>query len=374
MTDSELSGQVSYLGARLTGNELTELQRKAQEHVAFSLTEACPLRCRHCLVAAVRPRDRLAVTLTPDLARRLARELPALASQGVRRLSFTGGEPLLVPVQLELLSAAAAALGIESTVVTSCFWAATERSALRTLRRFAHIRKWHLSTDCFHAEFVDPDTVVRTAAIAYELGHDVTVRLAVRPTPSEKEQRLIDHVSTHLPEGVGVAVQPLSRVGRGGKLRGSPRLAAAPLWPCTSLGMLVHFDGTVSPCCSALSAWKRGHPFEHGRAGSTHLVQLHERWRADPLLRLMRAAGFSPLLSWLREDHPHHPLLTATPRHPCDTCLALWSDPAVGRSMRRRCEKPEVKEKIGRLYEAVFIPDAKSPEAARGLRQEEVRA
>src|SRR5690348_13677215 len=101
------------VGHVLTGAELTAFQRQATRHIAFSLTEACPLRCAHCIVSTVPTAKASSVTLSLEQARDYAEQLPALHKKGVSRVSFTGGEPLLAFEQLRLLSEAAVNAGME---------------------------------------------------------------------------------------------------------------------------------------------------------------------------------------------------------------------------------------------------------------------
>ena len=88
--------------------------------------------------------------------------------------------------------------------------------------------------------------------------------------------------------------------------------------------MVVRDDGTVSPCCGPLTDQRDGHPFRWTPASQVGLVNAYVAWRADPLLQLVRSVGFGPLLPWVAEEDPDHPVLRGGPAHPCDTCVALW--------------------------------------------------
>lgn len=341
------------IGSKLTADQLTRLQARSARHIAFSLTEACPLKCSHCIVNTVPPeqRDR---TISLDQARRYAEELPALRERGVRYISFTGGEPLLAIKQLRLLSEAAAREGLECTVVTACHWAGTREAARRIIGSLPHIQKWHLSTDAYHEEYIGREHVLTAAEVGVELGREVMVRMAVALPLDEASQELFADVKARLPEGVAIAVQPVSKMGRAAGLDVEVQTAETPAWPCMPNGMVVRYDGTVSPCCSSLVDTREGHPFQYERASTAGLLGTYERWTTDPLLNLIRAAGFAPLLGWVREYAPDHPVLKQVPRHPCDCCVRLWSDPALAAELRRRAETPENRTKIAALNEAVF--------------------
>jgi organic radical activating enzyme len=342
------------VGHFLSGTELLRFQRQASRHVAFSLTEACPLRCAHCIVATVLPRERYRVTLSLEQAQSYAEQLPALREFGVERVSFTGGEPLLAPEQLSLLSEAAAGTGMRCTVVTACHWAKTRESARRTILKLPHIQNWHLSTDRFHEEFLPVEFVARAAEAAVGEGRTVIVRMAVNSSPTEEDRRVFESLKGSLPGGVEVAIQSVSKVGRAEDLDIEVPAGNRSGIPCLSTGMVVRHDGTVSPCCSSLIDQRAGHPFQYERAETAGLAETYEAWQADPLLRLIRSVGFGPLLNWVREDDPDHPVLTSVPDHPCDICTGLWKRPGTAESLRSRCDTEGVRRKVAELYETVF--------------------
>ncbi|MBI3950745.1 MAG: radical SAM protein [Acidobacteria bacterium] len=344
---------MAFVGVSLTGNQLTLLGALSARHVGFSLTEACPLKCRHCIVstvsAAVRSR-----TMPMERAKQYAGQLPALTERGVQFISFTGGEPLLAPKQLQLLSEAAVCAGLECTVVTACHWATSDSATRRVIAAFPNIASWHLSTDVFHEEFVPLHNVLRAARVAVAESRRVMVRMAATVPLSERHQQMHQELQAQLPDGAPIVVQPITQMGRGASIQTEIPLAEVPAWPCVPSAMVVRFDGTVSPCCGGLSDERTGHPFQYPAADRVGLAQAHQAWCTDPLLQLIRTVGFAPLLQWVAEAFPEHEVLKATPRHPCECCIKLWKDPAVGPELRRRAELPQNRLKIARLTGVVF--------------------
>ncbi|MEM1352844.1 MAG: radical SAM protein, partial [Pseudomonadota bacterium] len=124
------------LGPSLTQTEFARFQAATAQHLSFSLTLACPLRCAHCMVATISPRDAKSATLPTEVATRFAAEMPQVRRAGIRKISFTGGEPLLAREPLAVLSDAAHAAGIATTVVTACHWAKNPKIAARTVAGF----------------------------------------------------------------------------------------------------------------------------------------------------------------------------------------------------------------------------------------------
>jgi organic radical activating enzyme len=345
--------EVTQTGIRMNGEELTEHQKLSSQHITFSLTEACPLRCRHCIVDTVPAADKTR-TMPMERADSYARQLGDLKERGVRIVSFTGGEPLLAPRQLSLLSEAAASVGIQCVVVTAGHWAGADHAAHRTLADFPSISYWQVSTDVFHEEYIPLENAVRAVRAALAHGRRAMVRMAANVPLSARHLEVYEEIRSKLPLEVPIAVQPLTLNGRGASVDTVVPHAQVPAWPCVPNGMVVRFDGTIAPCCGGLVDQRTGHPFQYQNADAQGLVKAHQEWCTDPLLQLIRTVGFGPVLGWVREVSPEHEVLAETPEHPCECCIRLWRDPALGPALRRRAEDPANRQKIADLTEVVF--------------------
>lgn len=341
------------MGRVLTGGELLELQKQATKHISLSLTEACPLRCAHCLVASVPAEEWDSVTLPLETARVYAGQIAQLRTAGIEKISFTGGEPILAFKALQLLTKACAEEGISTTVVTACHWATSSRSATRMVRTLHHIDHWHLSSDRYHSQFLPVGSVLRAADAALSEGRSAVIRMTAPLPPDGEDQRLYDQLKEALPDNVPILVQPVSRMGRAEELDVQTTSGQAKA-PCLSSGLLVRYDGTVSPCCSSLSGQRTGHPFPYPLATGAGLPNTYQAWLADPLLRLIRSVGFAPILTWVREGNPGHPIFRKLPGHPCQICIDVWKEPGTGEMVRHRCAVPLVRDRIAELYEVVF--------------------
>jgi organic radical activating enzyme len=289
-----------------------------------------------------------------EQARKYAEQLPSLKENGVERVSFTGGEPFLAIEQLELLSKAAVDAGIECTIVTACHWAKTNEGTKETILRLKHIRNWHLSTDLFHEVFLPVEYVLRAANVALALGRRVIIRIAVTMPLVSEDLRFFERLEKIVSEEIEIAIQPVSRVGRAENLDIHVSTGRRRGVPCMSTGFVVRYDGTVSPCCSSLVDKREGHPFQYERVTEVGLVKTYEAWQADPVLQLIRAVGFEPVLNWVKEDFPDHPVLKSVPDHPCDICIGLWRKPGTAEMLRHRCNSDFVRNKVVDLYQTVF--------------------
>lgn len=92
---------------------LTDRFGRTVDYVRIAVTSACNLRCTYCLKDdAPAQTQRLA---TPDAARLIA----LLGGIGVKKIRFTGGEPLLHPSIAELVSIAKTTPGIDAIRITT---------------------------------------------------------------------------------------------------------------------------------------------------------------------------------------------------------------------------------------------------------------
>ncbi len=341
------------VGYTLTGEALTALQRQGTKHIAFSVTDACPVRCSHCIVSATPPGS-ATISMGAERARAYASQFGRLEEMGVERISFTGGEPLLAPRILKLLSEAADLAGIESTVVTGCHWCGSAETATAVVRCLPHIGTWHLSADRFHQAAVPLSNVILAARAAVDSNRSVLIRMAVMLPLSSADADFYEELRNTLPVGIEILVQPVTASGRAERLEVNTPTGRSKNMPCMSGGMMIRADGSISPCCAALVAEPKDHPFHFGSAERDGLAGVYDAWRRDTLLRLIQCVGFAPVLRWVAEDAADHPILQAIPDHACDVCTALWRRPGTAELVRIRCQPAAVRQKVDELYETVF--------------------
>lgn len=344
------------LGPSLTQAGFARFQAATMQHLSFSLTLACPLRCAHCMVATISPRKAKLATLPKETASRFASEMPDLQREGIRKISFTGGEPLLARVQLGLLSEAANAAGIATTVVTACHWAKTPEVAARTVTRFPAISDWHISSDIYHSDFLSPQHIVNAAEALAAAKKNVLIRIAVGREPCAEEAELVAWLERRVPRGTEFALQPVSPVGRAVEIGITPELSTsdlAPDTPCLTTGPLIRHDGALLPCCSGLSDQPQISPFATIDASRSGLLAAVRLWRGDPLLQLVRTLGFGFPALWAEEQLGHKPVSPA-PSHPCDYCTSLWSNADVRAVVREMTSREKVQERIFEVHDHVL--------------------
>jgi len=161
---SELSDNV--YNSRLMRNEP---KLKLWRSAGLLLTYKCNCACEFCYYKCSPEKAGL---MPVDTAINAWRSLEELAGEGAR-VHLTGGEPFLYWERLvEILEQARKeGLGKCDLVETNGFWATSEKIAAERLEVLdaLGVRRFKISTDPFHQEYVDIEVVRRLAAIAREI-------------------------------------------------------------------------------------------------------------------------------------------------------------------------------------------------------------
>ena len=312
---------------RMAAPDLVSLQRAGEHHLGLSLTKACPLSCGHCSAATVPAAMHPFVSIPAAEIARYCAEMPELARRGLTSISLTGGEPVLALQHVAALSRAARDAGIRTTLVTGLYWAAGAGLRRKVIEALPCIDSWNISWDRFHAAEVKLANVAIAVREIAATGAALTVRVAIDDPAPPEDEAMYDALVAALPD-VEIVVQPVRPVGRAADRQATASgNRAAPAWPCLSTGPLVMPDGSARPCCSSMMD-EPHHPFDASSAAHG-LVALREAWLDDPLLLMLRAVGFAPVLGILGDIAPDHPLTHGTTAHPCDVCSTLFGDRAL---------------------------------------------
>jgi pyruvate-formate lyase-activating enzyme len=318
-------------------DDLAAVQTTASNHLTFSLTLACPLKCGHCIVDA--GPDKGYTTMPLEVAKLYAGQMGELYERGIRRVSFTGGEPLLAHRQLKVLSEAAGAAGMHCGVVTAAHWARTAAAAAKTIEDFSEIVTWDISIDSYHEPYVPFDNVRRAYEAAVEQGRRATIRFAYHDPLRPEDERILEFVGAFADEA-DVCSQRIRAVGRGTDLdlEESHKFHA---WtkPCITQGMVIRYDGSMAPCCVNLVE-ARKHPFQFGDARERPLTEVFDDYMKHPLLQMLRVVGFTEALRWIEEDGLADELQRPLPDDVCDLCPKLFKNPRISSSLAARAATP----------------------------------
>ena len=163
----------------------------------------CNITCRHCGILSS-PHNKAKMTI--EAARRYIDE--AAQIPGFRKVTFTGGEPLMFQKEhIELLERCRDH-GLETRIVTNGFWAKKFDSGLKLLTRLksAGLSELNFSADKFHLEFQEPQILKNGLECARLLGFPRIVSfVSISATPLDAFAESVrpaarDHASSTLRE------------------------------------------------------------------------------------------------------------------------------------------------------------------------------
>jgi hypothetical protein len=217
------------------------------------------------------------------------------------------------------------------------------------------IRCWDISIDEYHEEFVSLQQIrwAYEAAIEHELR--VTMRFSYNEPPTEAELRILEFITT-LKEA-GFSCQRVRSVGRGTELDFPESQQYNPwLKPCLTQGMVIRYDGSISPCCLNLVE-QREHPFQFGEAIARPLREIHRDYLGMPLLHFIRAVGFSDVMQWIIDADLRDRLPSTLPDEACAICAIIMRDQTIANMLVDKCNEPEMRLKIAVMAMKVLGED-----------------
>jgi pyruvate-formate lyase-activating enzyme len=344
---SKLNIEVLNPKTRLTLNEITEIESVALKHLSFSLTLACPLRCSHCITRS--GPEKAYSTISLDTARSYAIQMDELYEHGIRTISFTGGEPLLAIEPLKVISDAASKAGMICGLVTSAYWASSDRTAEKVVKSVPGITIWDISVDIYHQEFVGYDNILSAYRSIKKLGNKAGIRYSYHDPITDADKRIFDFIANFV-DPSDFYYQRIRNTGRAQDLKIADHRYIDNPWmkPCFTTGLNIRYDGSIAPCCCNLVE-ERSHPFQFGDAKERPLVEIHSEFLRHPLLQMIRVIGFTEAIQWLNETDLASEIDGPLPDDICDICLKLLSNPRIGQYLANRASEPMNKLKIAIL-------------------------
>ncbi|MGI6648799.1 MAG: radical SAM/SPASM domain-containing protein [Bacillota bacterium] len=322
----------------LTLDELSRYQNQCAKHFSFSLTLACPLSCKHCLVGA--GPDQGHTTMPFEDAQVYASQMEELYTCGVRSIGFTGGEALLASKQVGVISQKAAEAGLVCGIVTSGYFFRDERAIRTLVKKYPGIQVWNLSIDAYHLEFVAKEQIKLAYEVIKSMGLKVDLRLTYHAPATDMDQEILDYLQSFA-EPDDLSCQKIRKYGRARELDmpGEPENIH---WtrPCVTQGVVIRYDGSVAPCCCSLVE-SRLHPFQFGNARERKLKDIYRDFMCHPLLQHIRLLGFSELIRWLTDSSYFEELPDYLPDDICDLCPVLFNHPTISRYLDYKAATPE---------------------------------
>jgi len=262
-------------------------------HLVYSFE--CNLSCDHCISRAG-PDD----SGTMGIPRAKA-FIEQAGQAGIRRIVFTGGEPLLHAQDVRILIEHAFGEGMESVLITNVSWVSSRHQAKECLSDLKQIglQSITLSTDRYHLREVPLEKLECLLDVAREIGLQAGVKIArlAHDPVADGLYRSLRADSTR------ILVQEISPLGRAAPLRRALKLRVASSFSrpgCFTPPVLL-VDGCLLTCCNlpARDIKQTDYPFALGNADDDPLPSLLYKRSGDPILNALRHNGPSTLLARL---------------------------------------------------------------------------
>lgn len=302
--------------------------------VGLLITEQCNVACSHCWFSSGPDR-----TARMELEEALgyidqAREIPT-----VEWISFTGGEPFLLPEMLLRLVGYASERGLRTECVTNCFWATTAKAAERMLGRLtdAGLDVVNISVDDFHQRHIPFDRVRNCYMEAKRLGLKIVIMCALARSSILRVRevaRLLGDDSIRIVEGEtpprgasALAVETgFVPVGRGAEIPEDEWLiGSGPVdGPCRTVlrDVAIAPSGRVLPCCSTAGLSEVA---EVGNARQGRLAKLMEEAGRRKLFKVLSTEGPLGLQSLLG------PMRRESYVNRCHLCYEVLTNPRLSK-------------------------------------------
>lgn len=300
--------------------------------VGLLLTEQCNIECSHCWFSSGPDRR---VHMELDEALDYIDQIKEIPS--VKWISFTGGEPFLLPEMLVSVVDFASKRGFQTECVTNCFWAETEEGAVARLRELVDVglNAINISADDFHQRHIPFRKVSNCYWAARRLGLKVVIMCAMAKSSTLRVQVIVRRLGD---EGIHIVGErepkvPVSAlavetgftpVGRAAEIPKDEWLIGnSPVGgPCRVVlrDIGIAPDGRVLPCCSAASQVEYA---AIGNAKEDRIGKLVEKASQRPLFKILSREGPSGLAKLLGSK-----ILTGYVGR-CHLCHGVLTDPGL---------------------------------------------
>lgn len=144
--------------------------------VYFAITERCNMKCRHC--CAIHGTGEVSREDAVNWIRQIAE------SKVESRIAFLGGEPTLCLDDLIEYVKCARENGLLPSIVTNGYFAKTKEAAEKVLDKLEGLESVVISSDKYHLEFVDKETVCNLIDACLKRN----LRVSINITAANKEE------------------------------------------------------------------------------------------------------------------------------------------------------------------------------------------
>lgn len=288
-------------------------------NLALQYALRCNISCGHCSANAG---PKVGRRMTLEFALDLLRQSESI--EVIDRITFTGGEVLLLPREILELVALATKVGKKTRIVSNGFWAHNKESGRRLLAelRQAGLTELTLSADEYHYSEL-PAIVTKNAAELLEEFNFAVVINRVERRGGDTFETFVDKCGFDakaveiLRPGTGLCEAEAGRkrilvrnIGLSLEGRAANLAQDAPMQPLSRFRGVcdqpikapsVSPEGALFPCCSPGSNYET---FQIGNLHETPLADLIQRLLDDPLANFITLYGPAELMRLLARRDP----------------------------------------------------------------------
>lgn len=310
------------------------------EHIAISVTNSCPLQCKHCISGS-----------TPDTARADAGLVDGFIDfldkwPRISRVTFTGGEPFHHPKELARFADACKSRNIRYAVITSAFWAKSSKNCDTYLQAVPNLAAMTVSTDLYHQQFVTDKHVMNAVYAARERGIPISVRFTHADPMSEAEQELHARLKKYV-SVQEIEYAPLQKYGRA-ETEGIGReydhwkgKGQTHFGLCPSTGPHIFENGRVTPCCNTIVSLRNdNHPLVFGNLLHDGAKAVHKSQAENTLWMAIKVLGFDWLHEQLVELKPSY--IDYGPIDACDFCYDVCREGNIHKDVMTLMTDPNI--------------------------------
>lgn len=310
------------------------------EHIAISVTNSCPLQCKHCISGSA-----------PDTARADSGLVDSFADfldkwPRINHVTFTGGEPFHNPNELTRFADACKQRNIRYGVITGAFWAKSIKSCDNYLKAVPDLITMTVSTDLYHQQFVTHQHVMNAVHAARKRAVHIKVRFTHANPMSEAEEEIHARLKKDLTVKE-LEYAPLQKYGRAEaegigrqydrwKNSGQTRFGL-----CPSTGPHIFENGRVTPCCNTIVSLRNDdHPLVFGNLLQDGAKAVYQAQAENTLWIAIKVLGFDWLHEQLVELKPSY--IDYGPINACDFCYDACREGSIHKDIMALMADPNV--------------------------------
>ncbi|MCL2718845.1 MAG: radical SAM protein [Lachnospiraceae bacterium] len=287
-----------------------------------SITTRCNASCRHCINGSnVEQFD-----AQYDDVMSWLEQLKECGSQSIH---FVGGEPFFIADKLIDYVKKTNELGMNAGVVTNAFWAKDKDKAIELLEKMPGLHNVVISTDKYHLEYIDAQTVKNAIDACFETGKFPNINMIY----VEKEEiiEINDIYKEYLNK---IFIQPIKAMPfehsdseKLIKVKPFKKPRIVPRY-CHIGNIVIGIEGRVDACCQS-SRSDDSKYLNYGNMNEMHLKKLMQNFRNKDVASFISRYGPRGVVEKFAQTELIDDLINKEFTGGCEVCCDLLNNPKL---------------------------------------------